>query len=95
MQLSRWRRMSRQQMDDRTFRNAGRRNSPRRLAALGARPWSAGVANCIRPLLHRIAALIFNNANAAWTSTHPILMAAPTSQQQLMPGDRLRAGAPG
>jgi hypothetical protein len=46
-------------------------------------------------LLHRIAALIFNNANAAWTSTHPILMAAPTSQQQLMPGDRLRAGAPG
>jgi hypothetical protein len=30
-----------------------------------------------------------------WTSTHPTLMAAPTSQPQLMPGDRLQAGAPG
>jgi hypothetical protein len=37
----------------------------------------------------------FSNADGSWTPTHPILMASPTSQTQLEPGDRLRANAPG
>jgi hypothetical protein len=37
----------------------------------------------------------FSNADGSWTPTHPILIGAPTSQTQIVPGDRLRAGAPG
>ena len=37
----------------------------------------------------------FNNPDGSWTPTHPILIGSPTSQTQIMPSDRLRAGAPG
>jgi hypothetical protein len=37
----------------------------------------------------------FSNFDGSWSPTHPILFAAPTSQVQLVPSDRLRAGAPG
>jgi hypothetical protein len=37
----------------------------------------------------------FNNPDGSWTPTHPIMIGSPTSQTQLMPSDRLRAGAPG
>jgi hypothetical protein len=37
----------------------------------------------------------FSNSDGSWTPTHPILIGTPTSQTQIGPGDRLRAGAPG
>jgi hypothetical protein len=37
----------------------------------------------------------YNNADGSWSPTHLILMESPTSQTQLFPSDKLRAGMPG
>jgi hypothetical protein len=37
----------------------------------------------------------YNNADGSWSPTHLILMGSPTSQTQLFPSDKLRAGMPG
>jgi hypothetical protein len=37
----------------------------------------------------------YNNADASWSPTHLILMESATSQTQLFPSDKLRAGMPG
>jgi hypothetical protein len=37
----------------------------------------------------------FNNSDGSWTPSHPIIFATPTSQTQIGPSDRFRAGAPG
>jgi hypothetical protein len=37
----------------------------------------------------------FNNSDGSWTPTHIIVLGSPTSQVQVGPNDRLRAGAPG
>jgi hypothetical protein len=37
----------------------------------------------------------FSNSDGSWTPTHQILMAGPTSQMLVGPGDRFRAGTPG
>jgi len=52
---------------------------------LGGASAASAAANCSN---------FFSNADGSWTPTHPILMAGPTSQTPLEPGDRLRAGAP-
>jgi hypothetical protein len=37
----------------------------------------------------------FPNPDGSWSPTHPILVASPSSQTQLLPSDKLRSDLPG
>jgi len=72
-------------------------------AAAGLRAcFFLGAIACASGALSTSAALaapnctdFFFNSDGSWSPTHPILIAGPTSQTQVMPSDKFRPGMPG